>query len=160
VRRPCGFRTVLKPSSIVTHNLCGAPHDMIISRPEIPRQALRIGRSPHDCGKLETCWASDCSIISFSVTSASIVLQIRAGRCEALAKIFSPLVEGPFTEVCQPHIRSWAAPLAGERDSLWVRVGVSQDRSNRLWMYPFRFCVTVSFSIQNHRIVRRLCVSK
>ncbi len=36
-------------------------------------------------------WASDYSTISFSVTTAPIVLPIRAGRCEATAEDLSHL---------------------------------------------------------------------
>jgi len=58
---------------------------------EIPHRAPKIGRSPRDCGKLETYWASGCSTISFSVMTVSIVSPIRAGRCEATAKVLSHL---------------------------------------------------------------------
>lgn len=60
-------------------------------RREIPRRVLRIGCSPHDYGKLETYWASGSSTISFSVTTVSIALQIRVGRCEATVN-FLPYV--------------------------------------------------------------------
>jgi hypothetical protein len=81
-------REVFKPAILLN---AAAIIAVITTRPVIPRRALRIGRSPHDCGKLETYWASGCSTISFSVTIVSIVLQIRAGRCEATAKVLSRL---------------------------------------------------------------------
>ena len=64
-------------------------HRCTITHPEIPQRSLKIGRSPPGCGKPETCSASSCSTISFSVRIVSIVLQIRAGRCEVTATVLS-----------------------------------------------------------------------
>ena len=67
-------------------------------------------------------WASGYSTISFSVTTASIALQIRAGRCEAANGVFSPRVQEIIWHHLYGTTKIYVAPvqqlLAGEEDAV------------------------------------------